>query len=119
MKNYKFLTSVIITLLASMDVIADWDNGGVVTSITDIVALQNGAFYIYAADDLCDEEKVNKVGYVYIGEKAGGLSQSPDGVTNMFSIALSAQMAGKRVRIYADDSDSNWGCLMGAIQVIN
>ncbi|WP_444956799.1 hypothetical protein [Microbulbifer sp. ZKSA002] len=119
MRRSSCFVSAVMSAIVSMNAVAAWDNGGVETSITDITVLQDGSFYISTADDLCDDGEVNKTGNVYLGKSAGGLTQSPEGVSMLLSTALSAQMAGKRVKIYADDSGSNWGCLMGAIKVIN
>jgi hypothetical protein len=95
-----------------------WDNGGVDTFIEDITVQQNGTFYIYAKHDLCDGGAINKVGYVYDNTTLnGGVVQNNEGTKMMLSTALSAHMAGKQVRVYADDSGTGWGCKMGAIKI--
>ncbi|WP_444933908.1 hypothetical protein [Microbulbifer sp. JTAC008] len=108
--------SLVASMLASGTASA-WDNSGIITKIKDVTVLQNGAFYITAEDDLCDASEVNKTGYVYPNQAAGGISQIPEGVSMLLSTALSAQVSGKQVAIYSDDSGSEWGCKMGAIKI--
>ena len=98
---------------------ARWDNNGVTTTIKAVTVLQNGAFYVTAAVDICDAGKVNKTGYVYKNQEPGGIKQTTEGINMLLSVALTAQVTQNKVTLYADDSNSHYGCKLGAIKVAN
>lgn len=120
MKNYtRLLLTIGLVLVAGRVSAASWDNGGVITTIQAITVLQNGNFYLRTNDDLCDAGTVNRVAYVYEGLEPAGIKQVPEGVNRMLSLAITAKARDTKVKIFADDSGSFYGCRMGAIQMID
>lgn len=115
MKHTIVSLALLLSLLTATSAFA-WDNGGVDAKIVSVVALMDGQFYVHSDTDICDNGD-NKVGYVYKGVTAGGVTWSQEGAVMMLKTALSAKLSGSTVRIYADDSGSRWGCLMGAIML--
>ena len=117
--NKYFVKIIVIALfaLSNNSVFSGWDNDGVVAKIVAITILQNGAFYVHADKDICDIGVVNKVGYVYKGKTPNGIAQTTEGINMMLSIALSAHATETPVKLFADDSGSDYGCHLGAIKI--
>lgn len=117
-KRFAAIFFALVTL-ATSGVAFAWDSTVTGVTILKITALQDGSFYIQADKDLCDSGADNRIGFVYNGTTLNGGAQpwTERGANMLLSVATAAQLSGRTVTVYADDSGSNWGCRMGAIRM--
>ncbi len=116
-KKISVVLAALITLCVSGVAFA-WDSTVTGVTILKITALQDGSFYIQADKDLCDPSADNRIGFVYNGTTLNGGAQpwTERGANMMLSVATAAQLSGRTVTVYADNS-TGWGCRMGAIRM--
>lgn len=120
MKKTRFLAAAAFIALSAFSppAHAAYDKA-TTTTVTNVVVLHDGSFYLHVADNACTNANNRRVVYSYNGKSVDGKMPTEAGRDRMLKAATAAYLSGSAVRVYVDEPQSGeWGCLLGAINLM-